>query len=75
MGRLKMTINKNLAIKIARQAAEETGFDIDHLSVEYKKIGDNILVKFTRTDNAPGGSPIYLIDGNSGEILEACASQ
>ena len=72
---MKLTINKKLAIKIVKQTAEETGFDIDNLSVEYKKIGDNIQVKFNRTDNAPGGSPTYLIDGQSGEILEACASQ
>ena len=30
-----MTISKNLAIKIAKQAAEETGFEVDNLSVEY----------------------------------------
>ena len=70
-----MIIRKNLAIKIAKQAAEETGFDIDNLSVEYKKVGDNIHVKFTRADKAPGGSPTYLIDGKNGEILEARASQ
>ena len=70
-----MIIRKKLAIKIARQAAEETGFDIDNLSVEYRKMGDNIRVKFTRTDKAPGGSPTYLIDGRNGEILEARSSQ
>ena len=73
---MEKTISKNLAIKIAKQAAEETGFEVDNLSIEYKKVGEaHIQVKFARTDNAPGGSPTYLIDGKNGEILEAHASQ
>ena len=53
-----------------------TYHSIDNLSIEYKKVGEaHIQVKFARTDNAPGGSPTYLIDGKNGEILEAHASQ